>query len=124
MEIKIIIYSLAFLGLITPISGITIIEELPPIKGNITSMVYKHFQVEEKQTFTLSFSPEASVIGKLDSSCHIHPSEIIIKNIYSVNHSPITPLRVLYISEANVLYTLTQLTIIKQPIPQSKHPSS
>lgn len=46
MEIKIIIYSLAFLGLITPISGISIIEDLPPVKGNTTSMHYKRFEVE------------------------------------------------------------------------------
>ena len=46
MEIKIIIYSLAFLGLITTSSGISIVEDLPPIKSNTTSMIYKHFQVE------------------------------------------------------------------------------
>jgi hypothetical protein len=46
MEIKIIIYSLAFLGLIAPISGISINEDLPTVKGNTTSMHYKHFEVE------------------------------------------------------------------------------
>ena len=74
MEIKIIIYSLACLVLIRLSSGIPIIQELPSVKANMTKIIEQHFQVEEKQTFTISCSPEASVVGELDSSCHIHPS--------------------------------------------------